>query len=97
MTTTYLEQTTSVDAIKELTQVHRTIDTPEVVGLLKDLKKSAEPYAKKMLDTAISSAIENSDSSHVAEAFREFAETVEKERAKALEKALARLVQRLDL
>lgn len=91
-----LEQQSSVDRIAELTQVHATIDTPEVVKLLKDLHASAEPYAKRMLDSAVDAALKNADSTQVALAFKGFAETIQRERKVALDKALAVLVKELD-
>ena len=96
MTQTNFEHEQSVDRISELTQVHRTIDTPDVVKLLKDLHASAEPYAKRMLDSAVDAALKNADSTQVALAFKGFAETIQRERKVALDKALAVLVKDLD-
>jgi hypothetical protein len=96
MSSATLEQQKSVDKIDELKKIHATIDTPEVVKLLKDLHASAEPYAKKMLDSAVDAALKNADSTQVALAFRGFAETIQRERKAALDKALAVLVKELD-
>jgi 3-methyladenine DNA glycosylase AlkC len=96
MSSQTLEQINTPDNIGELTRKH-SIDTPEVLELLRALKNNAEPYAKRMLDNAINGAIKNTDSSKVAEAFRKFAQEVQEGRTLVLNRELIKLVADLGL
>lgn len=90
-------QNNRVDTLSELAQVHKTIDTPEVMGILRGLHKSSESYSREMLDLAIENALKLKDSPEaVAGAFLWFAEKVQKERQKAIDGALRELLADLD-
>ncbi|MBP9812316.1 hypothetical protein KBC86_02960 [Candidatus Gracilibacteria bacterium] len=91
-------QQQSVDNVTELTRTHAQLDTKEVKELLRNLQKDSESYSGEMLKRAIQAAIDLKGSQElVAKAFLGFAEKVQKERQKALDRALSELVEELNI
>jgi hypothetical protein len=91
-------QQQSVDNVTELTRTHAQLDTKEVKELLRNLQKDSESYSWEMLKRAIQAAIDLKGSQElVAKAFLGFAEKVQKERQKALDRALSELVEELNI
>lgn len=90
------EHQQSNDRISELTRVHETLNAHNVAELLRDLHRNAERPTQELLTRAINDAIEHPDSSHVALAFKGFAEKVREWRQHALNIALNELVAELN-
>ena len=91
-------QQQSVDNVTELTRTHAQLDTKEVKELVRNLQKDSESYSWEMLKRAIQAAIDLKGSQElVAKAFLGFAEKVQKERQKALDRALSELVEELNI
>ncbi|GAB0174140.1 MAG: hypothetical protein HHAS10_00190 [Candidatus Altimarinota bacterium] len=90
------EQLGSREQVDRLAQAHPVLDTRDVRDFLEKLHNEATPYAQEMLNSAITAAIEHTDSSQVALAFRGFAERVQTQRQKAIDVALKQLVAELN-